>query len=131
MEEMNLDDAKAFLMQNGQLDLVQHLDDSDEVTEKAIATQISHLAALYDSVPTPEHLPPPADASPLDECEALSDAHIDLGKEAFAEGKIAALILAGGEGSRLNYHYPKGVLPNLSRKTKIALPARFGKSYRC
>ncbi|MDN3507596.1 MAG: UTP--glucose-1-phosphate uridylyltransferase [Simkaniaceae bacterium] len=106
-----IDDAKQFLIDNEQYDLIMHLDNADETTEKALIQQISLLALSYDIVPKPTKNPPPPEISPLKRCDHLTDTHKELGTEAIKNGTISALILAGGEGSRLNYHHPKGCYP--------------------
>ncbi|MEZ5315178.1 MAG: UTP--glucose-1-phosphate uridylyltransferase [Chlamydiales bacterium] len=54
-----------------------------------------------------------------------NEADYQSGKEAMKEGRCACLILAGGQGSRLNFQGPKGCCPitNIKKKTLFQLLA--------
>jgi len=53
------------------------------------------------------------------------DAYEDLGVDTFEEGRIAYLIVAGGQGTRLGFDQPKGMFPigPISKKTLFQLHA--------
>jgi len=47
-----------------------------------------------------------------------SEANLKIGKQLISEGKVGCLIVAGGQGSRLNCEGPKGLFPITSIKKK-------------
>ncbi len=51
--------------------------------------------------------------------KGLIERAVDCGRQALADGKLATILVAGGQGSRLGFHHPKGMLPigPLSKRT--------------
>ncbi|MBA4066979.1 MAG: UDP-N-acetylhexosamine pyrophosphorylase [Isosphaera sp.] len=100
------------------------------------AVDLAELAALaaraHDAHPPPTDLAPipvaPADPSPAD---------LARGEEALRRGEVAALMVAGGQGSRLGFDKPKGMYPvgpvsgatlfQLHAEKILALGRRYGK----
>src|SRR5437868_4862861 len=72
------------------------------------------LPAEHRIAPLPNVLP---DA---DDAEARR-----LGEQALAQGEVAALVVAGGQGSRLGFEHPKGMFPvgPVSKKSLFQLHA--------
>jgi len=70
-----------------------------------------HLAA-DDAVRTPALAPAPIIAPPATEAERREEAKSrKAGEEALREGRVAVLIVAGGQATRLGYDAPKGTYP--------------------
>uniref|UniRef100_A0A914L313 UDP-N-acetylglucosamine diphosphorylase n=1 Tax=Meloidogyne incognita TaxID=6306 RepID=A0A914L313_MELIC len=81
--------------------------DFDYLAEAFKSSQNSTLPALEDISPIgPENF---VDRSELTDIEL--NRLFNLGLKAVSEGKVAALVLAGGQASRLGSDHPKGVLP--------------------
>lgn len=55
--------------------------------------------------------PPPAEPAPAVEDGAEAAADREAGEQALARGHVAAVLLAGGEGTRLRHDGPKGTYP--------------------
>jgi UDP-N-acetylglucosamine/UDP-N-acetylgalactosamine diphosphorylase len=91
------------------------------------ALDLDLLRRLYaqrdqtDTVPPAERIAPlPGVLPDADDPEARS-----LGEQALARGEAAALVVAGGQGSRLGFDHPKGMFPvgPVSRKSLFQLHA--------
>jgi len=86
--------------------------DFDELTDL-----IQHHVTGIPSTAGPTTLPPdlqPAPFIPLPRAEANAARRRDmreLGEEILASGKAAAMVVAGGQGTRLGYEGPKGAFP--------------------
>lgn len=55
--------------------------------------------------------PPPRFFTPYTHVQEPKEEYKKRGRELLAKGKCAAIVLAGGSGSRLNFHEPKGCFP--------------------
>jgi UDP-N-acetylglucosamine/UDP-N-acetylgalactosamine diphosphorylase len=91
----------------------EHLseEEQNELHGQLSALDLEHLKTLYDSrhraafVPPPEKIKPiPVIRSGTDEVEARR-----LGEEALRAGRVACVLVAGGQGSRLGFEHPKGM----------------------
>ena len=59
------------------------------------------------------------DFEPLSEVDNYEDmVHQSLGNTLLSEGKVACLLVAGGQGSRLGFDHPKGMFPITAIKNK-------------
>ncbi len=54
---------------------------------------------------------PPPTLAELAEPGKSQTAAIELGLQALADGEVAFVLVAGGQGSRLGFSYPKGMFP--------------------
>jgi len=107
-----------------------------DVLDRLIPTHVVHRPATADigdlQPPTVYPRAPGADQQPLYENA------VRLGRERLASGKVAALTVAGGQGTRLGFAGPKGVVPvtpvgaktlfQLFAETVLAAGRRYGVS---
>ncbi len=113
------------LAENNQSHLLGFSDELDDDRRKALLEQLATLDfeqinELVDKyvrnssqvVPTGEITPPEVfPARPTEPADiALSGQAIRRGQELLAAGKVAAFVVAGGQGTRLGYEGPKGCL---------------------
>jgi len=95
------------------------------------------LAELYARRSEPHASLPPRDrVRPIPVEEPSADARA-VGEEALRRGELAALVVAGGQGSRLGFDKPKGLLPvgpvsgatlfRIHSEKVLALSRRYGK----
>ncbi len=74
---------------------------------------LSHIDHLYKNqdklfpIPDAKDIEP----APLEEASSIDTATANLGHEALANGELAVLLVAGGQGSRLGFEKPKGMYP--------------------
>ncbi|HIU80400.1 MAG TPA: UDPGP type 1 family protein [Candidatus Coproplasma excrementipullorum] len=111
---MNYTQAEELLAAHGQMQL---LDYYDELTDEQRACLLSDIAKLDFSVLENLHSDysktlgklSPADALSVDEVERNRAGFEEVGLEALRAGKVAAVLLAGGQGTRLGSSLPKGM----------------------
>ena len=111
---MNYAQAKELLAAHGQTQL---LDYYDELTDEQRACLLSDIAKLDFSVLENLHSDysktlgklSPADALSVDEVERNRAGFEEVGLKALRAGKVAAVLLAGGQGTRLGSSLPKGM----------------------
>lgn len=113
--------------QNRQRHLLQFWDDLSPVEQAAFADQLStldwnlveRLLATFESCQGAEsdrvrHVAPPVHVirQPTSEAETEAWSHArQLGEEVLRSGKVAVILLAGGQGTRLGFPHPKGMFP--------------------
>lgn len=112
---MNYHQAHEKLEAYGQTHILSHYDSLTEVQKEALLKQIegtdlSVLEALSDK----EHgakkgTITPLPAMQLEEIEANKESYTNTGLQAIREGKVGAVLLAGGMGTRLGSDDPKGM----------------------
>lgn len=96
----------------------------------------AELARLYARRDEPAHLPAPHTLAPVPIAPVPPDA-VALGEGALREGRVAALLVAGGQGTRLGFDKPKGMfaagpvsgasLFQIHAEKVLALSRRYGR----
>ena len=111
---MTLEDAKKKLAEYGQEQLLFYYDELDENAKKALLLQIQNTdmdvvrqLANKESLNKKGTIAPLA-AMELDEIAANKESFEKTGLGAIRAGKVAAVLLAGGMGTRLGSDAPKG-----------------------
>ena len=115
--DTELEEVKDILKKYGQEHLLNHYNDLDEKKKEILLEQINHIdfelvSKLYDStkeqkINTNDKIAP---INYLDKYK-LNDQYKyyeSIGKKAIKEGKLAAVTMAGGQGTRLGHSGPKG-----------------------
>lgn len=110
---MTFNEAKQKLESVGQSHLLKYYDTLDNETKTSLLQQIdetdfsvvSHINDTIDSRGQIE----PIKAMTLTEIEANKTEYMNLGLDAIKHGKVAAVLLAGGMGTRLGSDNPKGM----------------------
>jgi UDP-N-acetylglucosamine/UDP-N-acetylgalactosamine diphosphorylase len=91
----------------------EHLseDERSALHDQLSALDLEHLRKLYEERDKSSFVPPPHKIQPIpvvrvgaDEAEARK-----LGEEALRAGRVACVLVAGGQGSRLGFEHPKGM----------------------
>src|SRR5262245_1433944 len=124
-------DLLGRLRRHGQEHVLSFFDSLDDRQRQGLLAQLEaldldQLAALYqargksDAVPPAERIGP----VPVIPHDSPDDAaRRAMGEEALRQGKVAVLLVAGGQGSRLGFEHPKGMYPvgPVSRKSLFAI----------
>ncbi len=111
-----LEEAKVKLAGAGQEHLLQYFDELDEVQQTGLLNQIealdlSLLDLIKDGVKeVPKGKLAPLGAVTLDEIKEKKDTYKKRGLEAIRQCQVGAVLLAGGQGTRLGLDKPKGML---------------------
>ncbi len=112
---MTYENAKALLEQKGQTQLLQYYDELSKESQEKLLTAIENLNWEFeDALANPVDLSgadrdiKPIDGLRLPQIEARKAEFEALGVKAIQEGKVAAVLLAGGMGTRLGVDGPKG-----------------------
>lgn len=112
---MTLQEAKLKLEQYGQEHLLQYYDELSAEEKQALLTQIEETdMSVLTAIDNREELVKkgritPLAAMELEEIEANRESFTETGMLALKEGKIGAVLLAGGMGTRLGSDDPKGM----------------------
>lgn len=111
-----LEEAKVKLAGAGQEHLLQYFDELDEAKQTGLLNQIealdlSLLDLIKDGVKeVPKGKLAPLGAVTLDEIKEKKDTYKKRGLEAIRQCQVGAVLLAGGQGTRLGLDKPKGML---------------------
>lgn len=112
---MTREEAEVLLAQKGQSHVLRGFDELNETQQQELLGQIADvdwdtvaLAGVQKEIPLGELSP--LGAVEVSEIEEREEEFRQAGLEAIREGKVAALLLAGGMGTRLGFDKPKGEL---------------------
>ena len=122
---MNITELKNKFVSIGQPSVLRFWDQLSEASKQKLAAQleaidaalIAQLAEEYvrnkPQFPLPKDIQPvkayPRTASPGQ--ESLYRQAAERGRQLLKDGKVAAFLVAGGQGTRLGYEGPKGEYP--------------------
>ena len=111
-----IEEIEVVLKKYGQSHLLNHYEKLDEVTKNELLNQILNIDfelvnSLYNS--TKKESKNEDEITPIDYLDKykLNDQYKyyeNIGKKAIKEGKLAAVTMAGGQGTRLGHNGPKG-----------------------
>lgn len=110
---MTFDEAKQKLESAGQNHILKYFDTLDDDTKTSLLQQIedtdfSVVSHINDTIESHGQVEP-IKAMTLTEIEANTSEYRKLGLETIKQGKVAAVLLAGGMGTRLGSDNPKGM----------------------
>lgn len=111
---MNYERAQAYLKEHGQSQLLEYYDELSESERQRLLTQIEYTnfniiknIGSKTSEKTGK-ISPPANTVSVQEAARRRIQFEAVGLNLLSEGKVGAVLLAGGQGSRLGYDGPKG-----------------------
>ncbi len=113
---MNLETAKELLTANGQEQILRFYDELAKEEQAGLLEQIEGLDfSLLDNLSKKDQADArgvlaPLSAVEIAEIEVKKEEFRAVGLDAIRAGKVGAVLLAGGQGTRLGLDRPKGVL---------------------
>lgn len=112
---MDFNQVKKLLEQKDQTQLLKYYDKLDDAGKERLLSLIAEIDWSFETIlNTPQDLSiKPRDISPLaglrvSDIEKKKDYYEAIGIDAIKKGKVAAVLLAGGMGTRLGVDGPKG-----------------------
>ena len=115
--DARLEEIKAILKKYGQEHLLNHYDKLDDVHKQKLLEEIENIDfelvdSLYRSTEKKEKSTKD-EITPIDYLDKYKlnekyKYYENIGKKAIKEGKLAAVTMAGGQGTRLGHNGPKG-----------------------
>lgn len=111
---MTYRDAKEKLSSCGQQHILQYYDELNDAEKKTLLDQIeltdfSVIEKGKSGEASKKGVVSPLASMELDEIKENRERFLEIGTKAIQEGKVAAVLLAGGMGTRLGSDEPKGV----------------------
>lgn len=109
-------DVEKILEKYGQTHLLKYYNELSDENQKKLLNQISNIDfSLLSLLDNKEHKVEKGKLEPLgaittDEIEKRKDEFLSAGLDAIKKGKVGAVLLAGGQGTRLGFDKPKGML---------------------
>lgn len=108
---MELKEIQRILSDNGQDHLLKFYNELDDVQKSQLLKQIENID--WTSI-RPENNDEDGEISPIEgishqEILNNKDRYFEIGKSQIKEGRVAAVLLAGGQGTRLGSSSPKGM----------------------
>ncbi|MEE3460727.1 MAG: UDPGP type 1 family protein [Lachnospiraceae bacterium] len=122
---MNYNEAEKKLKKYGQDHVLKYYDQINDDEKKALLDQIgsADFSVIESSIeameaPAKEHKISPIEALKLPEIGDSMDKYKNIGLDAIKAGKVGAVLLAGGMGTRLGAEGPKGVF-NIGKTREV------------
>lgn len=113
---MNYENAKALLDKYGQGHLLKFYDELNDSERSELLSQIEGLdLSILENLDEDKRASAnrgkiePIGAVTIGDIEKNSEKYFDTGVSAIKESKVAAILLAGGQGTRLGFDKPKGM----------------------
>ena len=113
---MNLTEARALLEKNGQSHVLRYEGELSDAQREGLLSQIEQIDfSLIESVKRENREVPKGAITPLPgamttaQIAAEKEALTEIGLAAIRQNKVAAVLLAGGQGTRLGSDKPKGM----------------------
>lgn len=113
---LRLNEAKKILEKYNQMHILKYYDELSEEEKANLLTQIESADfSVLESLDSSEEFGgkrgsfEPLGAVTADEIEKNHDAFSEVGLDAIRQGKAVAVLLAGGQGTRLGFDKPKGM----------------------
>ena len=110
------DKALEILTEYGQEHILKYYDELNDMEKASLLSQIELIDfSVLDNLSTDKNINgvrgefAPLGAVTVKDIAANSDKYISIGIEAIRNGKAAAVLLAGGQGTRLGFDKPKGM----------------------
>jgi len=110
---ITFDDAKKLLQDKNQEQILKYFDSLNETSKQELLKQIENInwndldkIGNASQSQRGKFAPPPALS--IDEINANKAVYEKLGLESIKKGEVAAVLLAGGMGTRLGFDLPKG-----------------------
>ncbi|MCI8306647.1 MAG: UDPGP type 1 family protein [Lachnospiraceae bacterium] len=111
---MLYEDVKAMLEKRGQEQLLKYYDGLSDSDKEELLCNIEKIDfSVLDMLSSPEMkqvrgVIEPLSALGMDEISAKKDRYNAVGLDAVRKGRVGAILLAGGQGTRLGFDRPKG-----------------------
>ena len=113
---ISFEEAKKLLNSYGQEHLLRYYSELDDEQKKSLLSQIEKIDfSILKALDTKNNealkrgVINPIEAVTIADIEKESDKYHELGIKALKDGKIVAVLLAGGQGTRLGFDKPKGM----------------------
>lgn len=110
---MNLEEVREKLEKYGQLHLLKFYDELSEESKQKLLDEISEtdfdVVLNLKQKDNPRGVIEPIESMELPEIDARTEEFTAIGLEAIRKGEVAAVLLAGGMGTRLGSDDPKGM----------------------
>ena len=122
---MDYTQAKKLLEKYNQTQLLDYYDELDEQSKKRLLCDIEKLDfSVLENIGSGQERKigslSPADALSVEEIDKDREKYEKVGIEAIKSGKVAAVLLAGGQGTRLGSSLPKGMF-NIGVNKKLSI----------
>ena len=112
---IDFEQAKKLLLSKGQEGLLKYYEEVSPKEQQALLSRVENMDWSFENaLKNPEDLSgagsviAPISGLKLPQIEKEKDRFFSAGAEAIKKGKVAAVLLAGGQGTRLGSNAPKG-----------------------